>query len=183
MSRLQNAALRFRITSSRLRGLSFATAGLQAVRGTGSGPRCWHRAWEHPALYIPPAPLPPLSQALSSSASVSLIPSFADWSFSLVAPASPFSNEHSLECETIESHLPLTQMGKLRLRKRRGLAPRYTSQGQSLWKTGGVRPHYGCQGVDSGVAPEWFSSLSGVTSQDNAPNALLGPPHTGILPS
>lgn len=71
-------------------------------------------------------------------------------SFSLFALAFPFSNEHSLECETIESHLPLTQIGKLRLRKRKGRAQRCTRQWQSLWKKGGFRPHYGCQGVGWG---------------------------------
>lgn len=189
MPRLQNAALRFRITALPLRGCRLS-GGQEGAPIAGTGPGSIPHCTSHQLLSLHSPGQAERRQAATGPLLLGLsFPSFPPGqtgvrSFSLFALAFPFSNEHSLECETIESHLPLTQIGKLRLRKRKGRAQRCTRQWQSLWKKGGFRPHYGCQGVGwGGVGPEWFSSLSGVTSQDNAPTALLGPPHTGILPS
>lgn len=58
----------------------------------------------------------------------------------------PFSSiEQSLEFETIESNLPIAQMGKLRLRKRMKLVESYTEP------LGKKKPYLG---VRLGVGPE-----------------------------
>lgn len=76
------------------------------------------------------------TQALFSfSASVSLIPSFVDRCVFIFFSCSciPWSSiEHSWQFETIESNLPIVQIGKLRLRKRMEFAQSFTSQWQSL---------------------------------------------------
>lgn len=92
------------------------------------------RAWEHLALHMPTHSSPSSllgrqTQAASFSASVSLIPSFADWCvFTSCSCVLSSSVEQSLEFETGESNLPIAQIGKLRLRKRLALAQSLTSQ-------------------------------------------------------
>lgn len=89
-------------------------------------PHHWNKARENPVLCIPTRSSPSgrqreyrQPQALSSS--LPQFPSFTPLQaglFLLLHSLIPFlSNEHSLECKTIESNLPIAQIGKLRLRK------------------------------------------------------------------
>lgn len=108
-------------------------------------------------------------QALSSS--LPQFPSFPPLQaglFLLLHSLIPFlSKEHSLECKTLESNLPIAQIGKLRLRKIGTCSELYKLLAEPVKKVnsdciGGVA------GERLGAGPEWFPSLTAVTSQDNA---------------
>lgn len=150
--------------------------GCRLSGGPEVAPHHWNKARENPVLCIPTHSSPSgrqreyrQPQALSSS--LPQFPSFPPLQaglFLLLHSLIPFlSSEHSLECKTIESNLPIAQIGKLRLRKIGTCSELYKLLAEPVKKVnsdciGGVA------GERLGAGPEWFPSLTAVTSQDNA---------------